>query len=624
MSYRYLDAISSPRDLAAIPESEMPRVAEEIRAFLIEKVEKTGGHLASNLGVVELTLALHRVFDFEKDHLIFDVGHQSYVHKLLTGRKDAFDTLRTPGGLSGFTSRDESVYDAFGAGHSSTAVSAALGFAEADFLAGRDLYSVAVFGDGAYTGGMVHEALNNIRPARNLILILNENEMSIAKNIGKFASYIAKVRSSRRYVKAKRRTTSLLHKLPLVGRPAYRLIRKIKRKLKNALYNSNYFEEMGLYYIGPVNGNDYAFVKSALCEAKEKGMAVLIHLKTVKGKGYRKAEENPSLYHSIPKSAPPPDSFHKVFGDTLLSLAAADPRICAVTAAMSEGTGLTAFEEQYASRFFDVGIAEPHAVTFAAGLAAEGMRPFFAVYSTFLQRAYDNLLHDVALQRLPVKLAIDRAGLAVADGATHHGIFDVAFLSTIPEMELFAPATYGTMEAILRDMARSPAPQAIRYPNAAEDARVAPLFYPAGDYTAYGVRPSFAEGEALDILLLTYGSAVSTLIDVKEAAAAHGLRVGLLLIEALRPEAAVAARLLPFLKTGTPAVFYEEAAFSGGCAMSLDAALRPHGCAFTEILAIRNSFAKPQSRVESLLSAVGLGKENLLNTVLRLTGKQAP
>ncbi len=624
MSESILDRISSPEELRALSDKSMPELAAEIRNFLITHVEESGGHLASNLGVVELTLALHRVFDFSVDHLIFDVGHQSYVHKLLTGRKEAFKNLRVPGGLSGFTSRRESSYDAFGAGHSSTALSAALGFAEADKLAGKSAYTVAVIGDGAYTGGMIHEALNNIRPRRNLIVILNENEMSISKNIGKFASYIAKVRSSRRYVKAKKYTASFMTKIPLLGKPTYRFIRKIKQKMKNALYNSNYFEELGLFYIGPVNGNDYDFVLAALTEAKNKGENVLIHVKTVKGKGYPPAEKEPSSYHNLPKLPAPPHSFHAVFGEALTALAEKDPRITAITAAMGEGTGLTAFESAYPDRFFDVGIAEEHAVTFAAGLAAEGMLPFFAVYSTFLQRAYDNLLHDAALQRLPVKLAIDRVGLAAADGATHHGIFDVAFLSSIPDMRIYTPATYGSMRAMLTDMCQNDGSEAIRYPNAAEDARTASLFYPDGDYENYGVRSSFRkDAPPPELVLITYGSTVSLCMDAAEAAAKSGARVGIVLIEALKPYDSTADRLLACLPAAIPTVFLEEAIFEGGAALLLDHALRMHGhTGFTEILAICNDFVIPTELVSDIRSYAGVGQKQLRAAVERYTQKQ--
>ena len=613
MNYSYLTNINTPNDLRVLPESAIAPLCSEIRSFLIEKVSQSGGHLASNLGVVELTVALHRLFDFEKDHLIFDVGHQSYVHKLLTGRRDSFDTLRTPGGLSGFTVRKESPYDAFGAGHSSTAISAAIGFLEGDRIKGSDAYTVAVIGDGAYTGGMVHEALNNLPKSQRLILILNENEMSISPNIGRFARYIAKVRTKRHYVRAKRFTTKFLSHIPLIGKPILSLFRTIKQKMKNMLYNSNYFEELGLFYIGPIDGNDYTVVSEALEEAKAQGENVIIHIKTLKGKGYPAAETEPAHYHNVaPKDAPrKPESFHHVFGETLSELADADPRIAAITAAMEDGTGLHGFKAKHGDRFFDVGIAEEHAVTFSAGLAANGIIPFFAVYSTFMQRAYDNILHDVALQSLPVKLAVDRAGLAVSDGATHHGIFDVAFLSHIPEMEILAPATYETMRAMLRDMAVSDKPQAIRYPNDVEDPRVAAVFYPENDYRAYGVRASFGVSDSPAGIVITYGSIVSKALDLREKWARDGKELGIILLESLKPYDKTALKVLPYLSSGAPTVFLEEAILDGGAGMLLSDRLRDCGYTGTvKLLAIRDSFVIPEAPTD-IYEYAGIGTDAL-------------
>ena len=617
MNYSYLPNINSPKDLRSLPENAVAPLCDEIRAFLVEKVEQSGGHLASNLGVVELTVALHRLFDFEKDHLIFDVGHQSYVHKLLTGRKDAFDTLRTPGGISGFTVRTESPYDAFGAGHSSTAVSAAIGFLESDRIKGTDAYTVAVIGDGAYTGGMVHEALNNLPKSRRFILILNENEMSISRNIGRFARYIAKVRTKRHYVKAKRFTTKFLSHIPLIGKPTLSLIRKVKQKMKNTLYNSNYFEELGLFYIGPIDGNDYTVLSEALEEAKAQGENVIIHIKTVKGKGYPAAEADPSRYHNVAPASHSrkSDSFHHVFGKTLSEIAGKNTTVAAITAAMEEGTGLHDFKDRHGDRFFDVGIAEEHAVTFAAGLAANGITPFFAVYSTFLQRAYDNILHDVALQSLPVKLAVDRAGLAVSDGATHHGIFDVAFLSHIPNIEIFAPATYETMRAMLYDMSLSEKPQAIRYPNDAEDRRVAPLFYPTGDYRNYGVRASFGVSDTPDAIVITYGSILSKVLDLREKWAKQGKDLGIVLLETLKPYGTTAVKVLPYLRNATPTVFLEEGILDGGAGMLLTERLRAHG--YTEsikILAIRDNFVIPDTPTD-IYEYAGIGINALENAL---------
>ena len=433
-NYIYLDKINSPADLKSLQEDEIAPLAEEIRAFLVEKVEQNGGHLASNLGVVELTLAIHRVFDIPNDHLIFDVGHQSYVHKIITGRKDQFETLRKGGGLSGFTKRSESECDCFGTGHSSTSVSAGLGFAQADKLLGVDASTIVVLGDGAFTGGMVHEALNNCERNLKLVIILNENEMSISKNIGSFAKVLTKLRLQQGYVNTKAITRKILSAIPFIGKPLLKLLRRIKQRIKDILYGSNYFENLGLFYIGPIDGNNEKQVEDALKLAKSCNESVLVHVNTVKGKGYEPAEKDPSKYHGIsPKtSKPQKSSFSNEFGKHLSLLAKNDDKVCAITAAMLDGTGLCSFAEKFPERTFDVGIAEEHALTFACGLAAEGMKPYFAVYSTFLQRSYDNIIHDMALQNLPVKICIDRAGLNASDGPTHHGIYDVAMLSHIP------------------------------------------------------------------------------------------------------------------------------------------------------------------------------------------------
>ena len=451
--YKILDKIDSPEDLKSLEPEEIELLNEEIRDFLIDNVSRNGGHLASNLGVVELSVAIHRVFDSPKDHIIWDVGHQSYVHKLLTGRRAEFDTLRTPGGISGFVKRAESEHDCFGAGHSSTSISAALGFAEADHLNGSDAYTIAVVGDGAFTGGMIHEGLNNCRKDLKLIIILNENEMSISKNIGQFAKNLSKLRMRPGYFKAKRFTGNVLKHVPFVGKHLFRFALRVKKAFKNMMYGSNYFEDMELYYLGPIDGNDYESMEKILTEAKKLKESAVIHIKTVKGKGYDPAEESPDKYHGVApnNTKKKRKTLTDVFGECVCELAEGDERICAITAAMCDGTGLNGFKEKYPDRFFDVGIAEEHAVTFGAGLAASGMKPLVAIYSTFLQRSYDNVIHDVALQKLPVTLCIDRAGLNSRDGATHHGIFDVAFLSHIPNMTIYTPTTEESLSRLLRN-----------------------------------------------------------------------------------------------------------------------------------------------------------------------------
>lgn len=564
--YQYLTEINSPKDLKKLPEEAMPTLASEIRDFIISSVRKNGGHLASNLGTVELTLAMHRVFNSPHDHFIFDVGHQTYAHKILTGRREAFDSLRKPGGLSGFTKRSESEHDPFGAGHSSTSLSAALGFACADRINGSDAYTVAVIGDGAYTGGMIHEALNNCGKNMRLIIILNENEMSISKNIGGFARQMAKIRSRKSYYKVKDATRSVLDHIPLVGHAVFAMVRDTKQSIKNAMYDSNYFEDIGLYYIGPVNGNDYFALADLLQVAKGLDRSCVIHVTTRKGKGYRPAEAMPSDYHSVePESAEKKDeNFSLVAGKYLCKMAGRDERICAVTAAMTKGTGLTRFASEYPSRFFDVGIAEEHGATFCAGLAANGMKPFFAVYSSFLQRAYDNVIHDVALQSLPVTFLIDRAGLSEGDGATHHGIFDVSFLSGVPGMTLYAPVTADTLRLAMDECAASETPCAVRYANCCENEEIAAHFYPDGAPEKLGVRADFT-GDASTVVV-TYGNIVCEALKAQKEIE----NCGIILLEKLRPYPETAKALSDLIPAAVKnVVFLEEGIKNGGASMIL-------------------------------------------------------
>ena len=570
---KYLPSIHSPNDVKEIPKKEIDALASEIREELVRIVSKNGGHLASNLGVVELTIALHRVFDTPKDHIIFDVGHQSYVHKMLTGRYERMETIRKSGGLSGFPKINESEHDAFGAGHSSTSFSAALGFATADKLNGSDAYTVAVFGDGAYTGGMIHEALNNCQKNLKLIIILNENEMSISKNIGRFANNLSKIRTSSGYMKTKRATGAFLNKIPLIGKPIFKGIRKIKVSFKNAFYSSNYFESMGLTYLGPIDGNDYVAVEKLLREAKRLNESVIIHLKTKKGKGYTPAEEEPAKYHGMLPSDSYNDSssFSEIMGEHLTYLAENNNKICAITAAMSDGTGLNAFKEKHAARFFDVGIAEEHALTFAAGLAANGMRPCAAIYSTFLQRAYDNIIHDVALQNLPVLMLIDRAGLNLKDGATHHGIFDVAFLSHIPNIKIYTPISNLGLCASIDEALTLNCPCAIRYPSGTENSEAVNRFYKDNNYTNISLKTDFDEEQKnnVDVIIITHGRIVGEAIK-----AANALKkdfcVGIILLEILKPYNLTADEIRKQIGNKVKAVlFYEEEIKCGGMGMNL-------------------------------------------------------
>ena len=606
--FSFLNRENLRDDLKKFSSTECEELAREIRDFLVKSTAETGGHLASSLGAVELTIALHKVFSTPNDRIIFDVGHQSYPHKLLTGRISGFDTLRTPGGLSGFTKRSESEHDAYGAGHSSTAISAALGFATADKLSGKKAYTIAVVGDGAFTGGLIHEALNNVEKDLPLIIILNENEMSISKNIGGLARYIAKIRSRRSYLKTKSFTRTVLSHIPLIGKPLFRLLRHIKKSIKNAMYGSNYFEDMGLYYLGPADGNNVEVVENLLREAIASGQSTVIHLKTVKGKGYAPAEEDPNRYHSVaPKGHVSEKNFSKALGETLLTLAEENPDVVAITAAMEDGCGLYPFAEAYPNRFFDVGIAEEHAIIFAAGLSLGGKKPIVPIYSSFLQRAYDSILHDVALQHIPMVVPIDRAALAVQDGATHHGIYDVAFLSTVPEIRIFAPATFSSLSHYIKEGTKADTATFVRYPNAGE---LIDESFHALDGCLFADFDNEPDG-----IIITYSHAITEARRAKKLLEEKGFHAGILVMEQLKP--LPERELLAVLGKSTPIVFLEEGIRAGGVGVMLYDALRRQPTmqsrAYTT-LAI-DSFGEGV-KGETLQQTLGIAAENVVNAFL--------
>lgn len=624
--YPLLSAIRDPNDLKSLPKESLKSLAKEIRSYLVERVSENGGHLASNLGAVELTLAVHRVFSTPHDHLIFDVGHQCYVHKLLTGRQDRFFTLRQGGGLSGFPKRCESEHDCFGTGHSSTSLSAALGFAEADRLSGSDAYTVCVVGDGAYTGGMIHEALNNCRKNLRLIILLNENEMSISKNIGRFAKELSHLRASKGYFKTKRTVSGVLSHIPLIGKPMVVLLQRIKRAFKTALYGSNVFENLGLFYFGPVDGNDEAAVEKLLREAKASGESCIIHLKTKKGKGYAEAEAKPDKFHGMsPASAVKPQSTFSVqMGETLCQMAERDDRICAITAAMTDGTGLDSFRRQFPKRFFDVGIAEEHAVTFAAGLAANGLRPAVAIYSTFLQRAYDNVIHDVVLQELPVVFLIDRAGMNLSDGPTHYGVFDVAFLSQLPTLPIYTPITEASLKNAMKKAFSSVGPVAIRYPNGGEPNGVSELFYRKPD-ECIGVRSSYEVFESPDAVIITHGRIVVEAMKARERLSREGIEVGILLLEQVAPYGEVAEQVAALLPKREGAVlFLEEEIRNGGMGMLLLRELKDAPVMQNkevQVMALEDPFCAAGVG-ETPLKAAGLDSEAIAETLKKLTNRK--
>lgn len=521
-----LDKINGPEDIKKLNKQELDVLSQEIRDFLLEKISNIGGHLASNLGVVELTMAIYLAFDLPKDKVVWDVGHQSYTHKILSGRKAAFDELRQFGGISGFPKRKESPCDAFDTGHSSTSISAGLGLAQARDVLGEDHYVVSVIGDGALTGGMAYEALNNAaRMEKNFIIILNDNNMSISENVGGMSTYLSSIRTGEGYLDLKKHVTNVLSRVPVVGDSLIEKISRTKNGIKQLLIPGMLFENMGITYLGPIDGHNTKALTRALREAKKLNHTVLVHVITQKGKGYSFAERNPSRFHGVEpfdiltgetKKEKKNPSYTDVFSKTICRLAEADEKIVAVTAAMPDGTGLKRFAKQFPNRFFDVGIAEQHAVTSAAGMAAGGLKPVVAVYSSFLQRGFDQVLHDVCIQNLPVVFAVDRAGLVGSDGETHQGIFDYSFLTAIPSMSVFAPKNLWELMDGMEFALSYGAPIAVRYPRGEAYQGLKEFRSPI----------EFGKGEMLykekDIALLAVGSMVSTGEHVREKLKADG------------------------------------------------------------------------------------------------------
>lgn len=522
-----IENINGPEDLKGLSYSELETLASEIREYIINTTAVTGGHLASNLGVVELTIALFKVFDPPYDRIVWDVGHQAYTHKILSGRREALKTMRQTGGLSGFPKTSESPFDAFDTGHSSTSISAALGIAQARDIKGEDYSVISVIGDGAMTGGMAFEGLNNAsRIKKNFIVVLNDNEMSISKNVGGLSNYLNGIRTYKGYTNLKKNIETGLRNVPVVGDRLVTKVKRAKDSIKQMVVPGMFFEDMGITYLGPVDGHDIKALEKALTQAKKLDHAVIVHVITKKGKGYVPAEEHPEKFHGVDAFDPETGkklmpssgrSYSSCFSEALLELAKSDRRIVAVTAAMPDGTGLKAFSEKFPERFFDVGIAEAHAVTSAAGMASNGLKPVVAVYSSFLQRAFDQLVHDVCLQNLPVVFAVDRAGLVGSDGETHQGIFDISYLSEIPNMTVMAPKNAAELKDMLKFAFSLSSPCAIRYPRG----------------TAYEGLASHESGIALGksellhkgsrVALFALGSMVSTALHVSEKLKEDGI-----------------------------------------------------------------------------------------------------
>ncbi len=608
---QYLQQIKSPDDIKHLKISELKVLAQEIRKEIVEVVSQNGGHLAPNLGAVELTIALHAVFHTPEDKIVWDVGHQAYVHKLLTGRYEQFSTIRTYGGLSGFPKRSESVHDAFGAGHSSTSISAATGLMKARDLRGEHYNVIAVIGDGAMTGGMAFEALENAGHMNsNLIVVLNDNEMSIDPNVGAMAEYLSRVRSNPSYTKSKEEVEALLKKIPAIGDKMFQAADKLKDSLKYMLVPGVLFEEFGFKYYGPVNGHDLSALLTVLDNVKNMNCPVLVHVVTQKGKGYGPAEKNPDLFHGVgafdiatgqvkQKSTVP--TYTSVFGKTLTALGKEDERIVGITAAMGKGTGINLFQEQFPERTVDVGIAEQHAVTMAAAMALDGLKPVVAIYSTFLQRAYDQILHDVALQKAPVVFCLDRAGIVGDDGPTHHGVYDISYLRHIPGMVCMAPKDENELRHMLYSALQYNCPVAIRYPRGAglgvpieEAVQLLPL----------GKAEVLQQGSG--ITLLAYGSMVQVARQVAELLEQE-VSVKATIVNARFVKPLDTETILSCVAASDLLVTMEEHALAGGFGSAVLELLNEQGTNVSQVLriGIGDAFV-PHGKTDFLKELAGL------------------
>ncbi|WP_294834610.1 1-deoxy-D-xylulose-5-phosphate synthase [uncultured Eubacterium sp.] len=606
----YLENVNSPKDIKKLNIDELDALCEEIRELMIETVSKNGGHLASNLGAVELTVAMHKVFNSPSDQFVFDVGHQCYTHKILTGRKDSFSTLRTEGGISGFTRPCESNHDIFSSGHSSTSISAAIGLAKAKTLNGDKGKVIAVIGDGALTGGLAYEALNNAgNEHNNLIVILNDNNMSISDNVGSMAKNLNHIRISPKYFTFKSKIQHALSRMPKIGAQVQRLITITNTKIRKILYHSTMFEDLGFRYYGPIDGHDLESLIDVLTVAKAHNNSVLIHVNTLKGKGYEFAEKNPSKFHGIGKfdieTGEPLSSgenYSSVFGNYLCELAKKDRRICAITAAMSTGTGLVDFSYKYPERFFDVGIAEEHAVTFSSGLAKNGMIPFFAVYSTFLQRSYDQLVHDVAMQDLKVIFGIDRAGFVGEDGESHQGVFDTAYLMSVPNLSVLAPSSFDELREMMYQAAyRENHAVAIRYPRGGQGKIIDGYKYERADFNIFGDTDA-------EKCVVSYGKEFLNVYDAL-GELDNTFAIKLNRIKPINPN------VLDLLKNVKTVFFFEEGIKSGGVGECFGSMLAESDVtAKFRHICIEDEFIK-QASVDSQLKKYRLDRESIIDIV---------
>ncbi|MEA5051332.1 MAG: 1-deoxy-D-xylulose-5-phosphate synthase [Oscillospiraceae bacterium] len=610
-----LEKIGAPADVKKLNEKQLPALCDEIRGVLIDTVSKTGGHLASNLGTVELTVALHRVFDCPRDDILFDVGHQCYTHKLLTGRQEAFSTLRQENGLSGFPKPYESECDPFIVGHSSTAMSSAIGLARAKLLRGDPSKVIAVVGDGSFAGGMVYEAINSIdENLKNLIVVLNDNSMSISKSVGTIPSYLLRLRTGTAYSNLKKRVQTALEKMPVIGPPIRDALLTSKSFIRRAVYDGTLFEELGFHYLGPVDGHDVLELCRILGNIRNLDGPILLHAITVKGKGYAPAEENPGAYHGvghfdIEEGNPDislSDSYSNEFGKALCDLGGTDARICAVTAAMKYGTGLQYFYKKHKERFFDAGIAEQHAATFCAGLAKGGLKPVFAVYSTFLQRAFDQLSQDIYINGADVLLAIDRAGLVGEDGETHQGLYDVALLSVLRGFVCVSPSNYAELRHWLGRLLSESGPRAIRYPRGCEDPRTK-------DYACSGENFDIIKAESpADTLLVTYGREFAEVAEARRALGERGIRCDILKLTRILPlDGAAVEAALPYRKV----CFFEESARAGGLGAQFGEGLFERGFAGSYSLTAVDDPIVQQASVPAQLRRFGLDAGSIAKKV---------
>jgi len=622
-----LEKVNSPEDIKSFSVDDLKVLAEEIRNYIIEVVSKKGGHLASSLGAVEITVSLHYVFDSPRDKIIWDVGHQSYAHKILTGRREKFTGLRTRGGLSGFPSIFESEHDIYGVGHASTSISAALGIATARDLRGEDFFVVSVVGDGALSGGLAFEGINQAGHLKKnkFIIILNDNEMSISKNVGALSRYLTKITTKKLYLQMEADVWELLGKIPSLGGKARKLAKRIKESIKNLVVPTILFEELGFRYIGPMDGHNIEELVSTFKEVQNIPGPVLVHVVTQKGKGYFFAEKNAEKFHGVgsfykatgnSRANSKKKKYSEVFGDKIVEIASKDDSIVAITAAMKDGTGLTKFSEVFPERFFDVGIAEQHAVTFACGLARNGMKPFVAIYSTFLQRSYDQLIHDVALQKLPIKFVLDRAGLVGEDGPTHHGAFDLSYLRLIPNFVLMSPADEFELTSMLELMANyDKGPIAIRFPRGAVIGNDRPI-----DSNAIEIGKSSVLIEGNDIAIIAVGSMVKTSLDIARELKEKSIDAAVINARFIKP---LDKELILSLSGRVKYIFtVEENTIVGGFGDAVQELLSSKGmCTPVERFGIPDRFVSHGTR-EELLDEVGLSKEKLVERIISTLGSR--